>query len=80
MISRGGPSKDAPPFILLAFNLLPSADHPELELLKLKEIAVMHTVTDKELVSSSVVQASAAIFKTMKPFLDYLGSMLPPMA
>jgi len=56
------------------------ADHPELELLKLKEIAVMHTVTDKELVSSSVVQASAAVFKTMNPFLDYLGSILPPMA
>jgi hypothetical protein len=37
-------------------------------------------VTDKELVSSSVVQASAAVFKTMKPFLDYLGSNLPPMA
>jgi hypothetical protein len=27
-----------------------------------------------------VVQASAAVFKTMKPFLDYLGSNLPPMA
>ena len=40
----------------------------------------MHTVADKELVSSSVVQASAAVFKTMKPLLDYLGSTLPPMA
>jgi hypothetical protein len=40
----------------------------------------MHTVTDKELLSPLVVQASAAIFKTMKPFLDYLGSISPKMA
>ena len=52
------------------------ADHPEHELLRLKEIAVWHTVTDKDLLSSSVVQNSAAVFKTMKPFLDYLGSIL----
>ena len=56
------------------------ADHPELELLRLKEIAVMHTLADKELLSPSIVQASAAVFKTMKPFLDYLGSILPPHA
>jgi uncharacterized protein (TIGR02453 family) len=57
-----------------------AADHPELELLRLKQITVMHTVTDKELLSPSVVQSSTAIFKTMKPFLDYLGSILPGMA
>ena len=54
-------------------------DHPELELLRLKQLTVMHTVPDKELVSPSVVQSSVAIFKTMKPFLDYLGSILPGM-
>ena len=52
-----------------------AVDHTEHELLRLKEIAVMHMVTDKDLVSSSVVQESAAVFKTMKPFLDYLGSI-----
>lgn len=52
-------------------------DHPELELLRLKEIAVMRTLSDKEISSSSVVQSSAAVFKTMKPFLDYRGSILP---
>jgi uncharacterized protein (TIGR02453 family) len=50
-------------------------DHPEHELLRLKEIAVTHSVTDKDLGSSSLVQESAAVFKTMKPFLDYLGSI-----
>jgi uncharacterized protein (TIGR02453 family) len=57
-----------------------AADHPDLELLRLKQITVIHTVTDKELLSPSVVQSSVAIFKTMKPFLDYLGLILPGMA
>jgi uncharacterized protein (TIGR02453 family) len=57
-----------------------AADHPELELLRLKQITVMRTVTDKELLSPSLVQSSVATFKTMKPFLDYLGSILPGMA
>jgi uncharacterized protein (TIGR02453 family) len=56
------------------------ADHPELELLKLKQITVMHTVPDKELLSPAMVQSSAAVFKTMKPLMDYLGSILPGMA
>ena len=55
------------------------ADHPELELLRLKEIAVMHSVADKDLISPAVVQTSAAVFKTMKPLLDYLRMILPPM-
>ena len=56
------------------------ADHPELELLRLKQITVMRTVTDKEMLSPTAVQSAAAIFKTMKPFLDYLGSILPGAA
>jgi uncharacterized protein (TIGR02453 family) len=56
------------------------ADHPELELLRLKQFTVMHTVGDTQLLSPSVVQSSASVFKTMKPFLDYLGSILPRMA
>jgi uncharacterized protein (TIGR02453 family) len=55
------------------------ADHPDLELLRLKQITAVHMVTDKELRAPSVVQSSAAIFRTMKPFLDYLASILPPM-
>ena len=55
------------------------ADHAELDLLRLKQVTVMHTVTDKELRSPAVVQSSAAVFRTMKPLLDYLGSILPSM-
>lgn len=54
-----------------------AADHPELELLRLKQITVMHTVMDKELLSPSPVPSCVAVFKIMKPFLDYLGSILP---
>jgi uncharacterized protein (TIGR02453 family) len=54
------------------------ADHPALDLLRMKEVAVMHTVTDKDLLSLSIVQDSAAVYKTMKPFLDYLKTILPP--
>ena len=57
-----------------------AADHPELELLRLKQVSVTHTVTDKELLSPSVVQSAAAVYKTMKPFMDYLGSIRPPVA
>jgi uncharacterized protein (TIGR02453 family) len=56
-----------------------AADHAELELLRLKQITVMHTLTDKALLSPSLVKSSVAVFKTMKPFLDYLGSILPGM-
>jgi uncharacterized protein (TIGR02453 family) len=56
------------------------ADHPDLDLLRLKEVAVMHTVTDKELLAPSAARQGAAIFKTMKPFLDYLGSLQPRMS
>jgi uncharacterized protein (DUF2461 family) len=54
------------------------ADHPEVELLKLKQVTVSRVMTDAEVVSPSVVQSTAAFFKTMKPFLDYLGTILPP--
>jgi uncharacterized protein (TIGR02453 family) len=52
-----------------------AADHPAHELLRLKEMAVMHTLTDKDVLSSSVVRESVSVYKTMKPFLDYLQSI-----
>jgi uncharacterized protein (TIGR02453 family) len=56
------------------------ADHPELDLLRLKQVTVMHTVPDKELLAPSAVHSAAAVFKAMKPLMDYLGSILPGMA
>jgi uncharacterized protein (TIGR02453 family) len=53
------------------------ADHPEVELLKLKEITAMHPLTDAEVLMPDVVQKSVVVFKAMKPLLDYLSMMLP---
>ncbi len=50
--------------------------HPDIELLRLKNITIRHAVSDGELLSPSVVQESAAMFRTMKPFRDYLRSVI----
>ncbi len=52
------------------------ASHPDIELLRLKNITIRHSVSDEELLSPSVVQESAAVFRTMKPFRDYLRSII----
>jgi uncharacterized protein (TIGR02453 family) len=52
------------------------ADHPELDLLRLKQVIVMHDLSDEDLVGPAIVRKSVGAFKTMKPFLDYLGSIL----
>jgi uncharacterized protein (TIGR02453 family) len=54
-----------------------AADHPDLDLLRLKELTVVRPLTDSEVLSPSLVQSSAKVFRTMKPLLDYLGSTLP---
>jgi uncharacterized protein (TIGR02453 family) len=50
-------------------------DHPEIELLRLKEVVAVHHVTDAQVLSprfaGQVVKACAA----MKPFLDYLRTV-----
>lgn len=53
-----------------------SPSHPDIGLLRLKNITIRHSVTDEELLSPSVVQAGAAVFRTMKPFRDYLRSII----
>jgi uncharacterized protein (TIGR02453 family) len=51
-------------------------DHPEIELLRLKEVVAVHRLTDKDVLapksSADVVQG----FKAMKPFLDYLNEVI----
>ena len=54
-----------------------AADHPDIELLRLKQITVMHTVTDKDLLSPIRRAILRCRLQAMKPFLDYLGSTLP---
>ncbi len=57
-----------------------SPDHPEIELLRLKQMLVTRRLTDKEVLSPGFVKETAKVFKTMKPFLDYLNQSLGPMA
>ncbi|MBI3244624.1 MAG: DUF2461 domain-containing protein [Chloroflexi bacterium] len=57
-----------------------SRDHPEIELLRLKQLVVVHRLTDKEVLSPEFVKETAKAFKTMKPFLDYLNQSLGSMS
>ena len=53
-------------------------DHPEIELLRLKEVVAVHNLSDADVLSpgfpAHVVKACAA----MKPLLDYLSSVVQP--
>lgn len=51
-------------------------DHPDIELLKLKDVTFWHTFTDQEIASPQIVQDAANVFRVLKPFLRYLDSVL----
>lgn len=50
-----------------------SADHPNIELLKLKDYLVIHQLTDAEVVSENFSEQAVKMFKTMMPFVHYLN-------
>ena len=54
-----------------------SRTHPEVELLRLKQIVVVHHFADKEVLSSTFAADAAKACKAMKPFLDYLNTVAP---
>jgi len=47
--------------------------HPNIELLKLKDFVVMHKLDDKDLQSSDFKDRAITMFKTMEPFVRYLN-------
>ena len=51
-------------------------DHPEIELLKWKQVVVMHPLADEQVSAPDLVPYAVRVFKAMKPFLDYLNSIL----
>lgn len=53
-----------------------SRTHPEVELLRLKQITVVHHFSDKEVLSSDFSAYTVKVCKAMKPFLDYLNLVL----
>jgi uncharacterized protein (TIGR02453 family) len=52
-----------------------SRDHPEIELLRMKQITVHRAIADGELLEPNIVSHVVKGFKRMKPFLVYLDSI-----
>ncbi len=50
-------------------------DHPEIELLRLKEVVAVHALSDAAVLSDGFVGLIVQSFAAMKPFLDYLNEL-----
>jgi uncharacterized protein (TIGR02453 family) len=53
-------------------------DHPEIELLRLKEVVAVHHLSDADVLSAAFVRHVAKACTAMKPLLDYLNSIVGP--
>ena len=51
-------------------------DHPEIDLLQLKQVTVIHHFSDKEVLSSEFPAKSVEVCRAMRPFLNYLNDAL----
>ena len=51
-------------------------DHPEIEMLKWKQVVVRHPLADEQVSAPDMAAHAVRVFKAMKPFLDYLKSIL----
>jgi len=51
-------------------------DHPEIELLRFKQVAVVHRLSDEMVLSPTFGTHTIKAFTAMKPFLDYLNAIL----
>src|SRR3990170_1762510 len=52
-----------------------SKDHPEIELLRMKQITAYHRIPDRQLLAPDLVKETVKGLKLMKPFLVYLDSI-----
>jgi uncharacterized protein (TIGR02453 family) len=48
-------------------------DHPEIELLRLKDVVAVHTVSDAAVLADDFTGHIVKVFAALKPFLDYLN-------
>jgi len=53
-----------------------SRDHPEIELLRFKQVVVVHRLSDEMVLSPRFSTHVIKTFTAMKPFLDYLNTIL----
>lgn len=51
-------------------------NHPEIELLQLKQFIVLKKISDQELQKENFSNVVVEIFKEMRPFFDYMSSVL----
>ena len=52
------------------------ADHPFIELLRYKSFLAVHKLQDRDTMSENFLKSSTEIFKTLKPFDDFLNKSL----
>ena len=50
-------------------------DHPEIELLRLKNVVVAHPLTDEGVLAEGLTTHIVKVFAVLKPFLDYLDEL-----
>jgi uncharacterized protein (TIGR02453 family) len=50
--------------------------HPEIELLQLKEVTVLHYFIDQEVLAGDFPEKAVTVCRAMRPFLDYLNEVL----
>jgi uncharacterized protein (TIGR02453 family) len=50
--------------------------HPEIELLKLKDVTALHYFPDREVLADDFLDRAVIVCRAMKPFLDYLNEVL----
>ena len=51
-------------------------DHPEIELLQLKEVVAIHNFPDEQLEAGNFLERVVTVCRTIKPFLDFLNDVL----
>ena len=51
-------------------------DHPEIELLQLKEVVAIHNFPDQDLLAGDFLDKAVTVCRAMKPFLVYLDEIL----
>jgi len=50
--------------------------HPEIELLRLKQVTAIHHVSDQAVLAGDFPEKAIAVCRAMKPFLNYLDELL----
>jgi uncharacterized protein (TIGR02453 family) len=50
--------------------------HPEIDLLQLKQVTVLHHFSDEQVLAGDFLEKAVAVCRAMKPFLNYLDGIL----